>query len=85
MTPAAELWAAVVKQCATGRGYRIEADNWGLKLERHGGHVVVVRQCMDRWTAGVRFTDLTEYITADEAVRAALRIVAPSTEPNVSC
>lgn len=85
MTPAAELWAAVVKHCATGRGYSIAADNYGITFERYGGVAVVARPYDGRWTAGIRFTPGHEYATADEAVRAALRIVAPNTEPNVSC
>ena len=86
MTPAAELWAAVVKHCATGRGYR-------MTLQSHPKATFVnVRnmRCADIFESlGKWFIyesgESAPHHTADEAVRAALRIVAPSTEPNVSC
>ena len=85
MTPAAELWAAVVKHCATGRGYRIEVGpDANLYLWSHGRGASRVMRICGGWVS-VRGISRTAHDTADEAVRAALRIVAPSTEPDVSC
>ena len=78
MTPAAELWAAVVKHCATGRGYRIEADSTRLKLD--GGPIVYVEPSDGGWIVVVGSELVASLYHADEAVRAALRIVAPNTE-----
>lgn len=87
MTPAAELWAAVVKHCATGRGY-------GMTIQHHPKcgftntsnlRTVEVRASNGRWYVSDAPVGAEPFPTADEAVRAALRIVAPNTEPNVSC
>lgn len=88
MTPAAELWAAVVANCATGRGY-------GMTLMHHPrasftnvttlNNAEVRNLTGDKWTVVSNRDGSVQFATADEAVRAALRIVAPSTEPNVSC
>lgn len=88
MTPAAELWAAVVKHCATGRGYAMDIRNEPPQVRFKVNARTVCRAVMaGKWKAeSGPFGDIvTIYDTADEAVRAALRIVAPSTEPNVSC
>ena len=84
MTPAAELWAAVVKHCATGRGYSIGLSDDMLMLMRHGVPFSIVRKnhSAPTWSAEYPLINIYEELpTADEAVRAALRIVAPSTEP----
>jgi hypothetical protein len=87
MTPAAELWAAVVKHCATGRGYRMTLDE-GCRLTLERGSEPAV--CVEPYYAGwwvLRGSDVVaarHY--ADSAVWLALTYVsAPSTEPNVSC
>ena len=86
MTPAAELWAAVVKHCATGRGYRMTLDiKCRLALTRDGYTYVCVEEWRGSWIVVNNSNQVLSSSTADEAVRAALRIVAPSTEPNVSC
>lgn len=87
MTPAAELWASVVKHCATGRGYRMTIDEGcRLTLERRGGIAVYVEPYYAGWWV-IRGSDVVaarHY--ADMAVRLALTYVSePSTEPNVSC
>ena len=88
MTPAAELWAAVVKHCATGRGYGIMMADDEIRFYKNRLPVAVVRPNASEPTWAAEYPGLIVYDvhpTADEAVRAALRIVAPSTEPNVSC
>lgn len=84
MTPADELWAAVVKHCATGRGYRIAVEMHRLTLDS-GGKQVYVEPSDGGWIVVDGLVVVASRYHADEAVRAALRIVAPSTEPNVSC
>lgn len=87
MTPAAELWAAVVKHCATGRGYDMDIRS-GIVQVRFGVNgsmrCRVVESYIYKWSLE-RHDEHWTFPTADEAVRAALRIVAPNTEPNVSC
>ena len=86
MSLAAELWAAVVKHCATGRGYRIEVDSALLTLRPERGLPVRVEPMTTGWGvfAGPD-TILRAWWIADEAVSYAVSLFAPSTEPNVSC
>lgn len=86
MTPNEELWAAVVANCATGRGYRMTLDEGcRLTLTRGNEPSVYVESLKGEWIVFVGSKPVASRYHADEAVRAALRIVAPSTEPNVSC
>lgn len=88
MTPAAELWAAVVKHCATGRGYDMELKRGCLFLRKWNAPLargVEPSPCGNWYLIDSEDKAIQFCISADEAVRAALRIVAPSTEPNVSC
>lgn len=76
MTPAAELWAAVVKHCATGMGYRIAVQSHRLTLDS-GGAQVYVEPRDGGWIVVDGWVVVASRCDADEAVRAALEIVAP--------
>lgn len=86
MTPAAELWAAVVRHCATGRGYRIEVDTARLTLRPERGLPVRIEPMTTGWGVFAGPDTIVRAVwTADAAVEYAVSIFAPSTEPNVSC
>ena len=69
MTPAEELWQAVVKHCATGRGYRIALDGTRLTLTRPGERGYFVEpEATGNWIVASGFDVVAVRNEADSAV-----------------
>lgn len=70
MTPAEELWQAVVKHCATGRGYRIALDGARLMLTKPGerGYFVEPDATTGGWIVANGFDVVAVRNEADSAV-----------------